>query len=247
MIEAVDKRPEVEKTPRLVEVIQVAEARDVSDPVSILFMPNIKGITQPSQTVLDLFTTAGDVYRVETLAYGKADAKTYAKHIKEAFERKTGFVSSPNRVVIGYSSSCPIAAETGTMLGLPKKNIILVAPVWPLKQPFLRQRTQAAVERIKRERIGQQAAEEGKINWEYVRACLPLLLSREPIENIRRLIQFGVINPEQAAAGTIFSGEKDEMISPKQKFTDIVVPEAGHGFEEFAPAITKYLIDSKTK
>lgn len=233
---------EQEKDPKLLELNKLIDSATPTSHNSIVFIPPIEG-SKPLPPALTQFSEAGnDFWFTEFRKYGKTLEEYVTALQREIKEKISGNNITNNTIVIGYSSGCALAADLGISLHLPREDILLVAPVYPVKK-FLGKRTGAVRQRIYDAIKGNSKLQPTGVgvDLDYVKRTFRLLKSRNPIRNYLNLRRLGTSTIQQIQSGTVFTGEQDDVISPKTDHTTVFVPKAGHNFEQMVPAITQHI------
>ncbi len=234
---------EREKGLRLLELTRLAASSNPTNHNSVVFVPPIEG-SRPSPAALEHFREGGsDFWFTEFRKYGRTLEEYVAALQREIGEKIIGDDNTDYPFVIGYSSGCPLAADLGAILQLPRENILLVAPIYPIRT-LLGRRVRAVKQRIydaiKRTSRPEQHAGIG-VNFDYIKRTTHLLKSKNPIRNYLNLRRLGTNTMSQIESGTVFTGEQDDVISPRTDHTTILVPKAGHNFEQMVPAIIQHI------
>ncbi len=238
MSELVGYNPDKEQKQKLVTLTKIASAQ-TENPNVVIYIPPIKGAL-PLDTTLDQFTAYGnDVWTVSIHQYGQSLSEYVASLQGEIKEK----LADANTYVIGFSTGCALAADTGIAIGLPREHILLVAPSYP-PRTILKIRAQAMAKRVKNavgEKTTQPQSDDKLGLMRYIKRNLHLLIGKPLYANWRNLNQMGLVTKRQLETATVLTGEKDDVISPRTSHTDIFVPQAGHNFDQMAPSVIQHI------
>jgi hypothetical protein len=245
--------PHIETSPRLVDIVQLAKAENTERPNTVIYVPPVLGSVLSPEVVQQFSGSGSDLWRVNVHKYGYPRLQEYVDQLRAQLESHVLVGKSPEDVyLVGYSSGCAVAAETGIAMGLPKDHILSVAPPLPFLA-FLTERIEAAVRLAKAWRNAgapvtlrpneqfyfRQFVNKGDMLHGGRKSIIP---GHEKYREGKQWHQVGLdlrTTRAQLHGSTVISGETD-VLSPVSKFSRVVVPQGGHGFGNFVPAILQF-------